>query len=274
MDKKIYSASVASRAVFIVVLTLAVSALTAPARAQRRQPPPRREAATKSPAGLAQKPTDARVETKLSEEESRIVGGSRAAIIAAGFSEAYFDAHFKLSRVVNAQNDRRVLWHFSLGEYITLVNDSLGFYTDGKGRRVDTHSAGTTLHSAHDVLRVIPKRRAERIMRSCIGAFAKGSMVMQADGEGGRTALVFTAISLPRVRRADRAEREERERRERAQKAATQGAPGQQAQRDVLEDEEDEGGGEPIFIGSVNLETGRCTKGEAISDHPVVRRKG
>lgn len=270
MDKKIYSAFVSFSFVAIVVFTLAASSRPTPARAQSRQPSHRRGAVAKSPTMPLQKNSDARVDMKLTDEESRMAQGSRAAIIAAGFSEAYFDAHFSLSRVVNSQNDRRVIWRYSLGEYSTVVNDSLGFYADEKGRRIDTHSARTTLHSAHDVLRVIPKRRAERIMRSCIGAFTGGAVVMQADGVGGRTALVFTAASVPKPRREDRAERE---RRERAKKERSEGARGQ-AQMDAREEDEDEGGGAPMYIGSVNLETGKCTKGEAVSDHPVVRRKG
>jgi hypothetical protein len=126
---------------------------------------------------------------------------------------------------------------------------------------------------AHDVLRVIPKWRAERIMRSCIGAYTNGTVVLQADGPDGRTALVFTATSMPKPQRIARAERAERERRERAKKRSSEGAAGQ-TQRDVVENDEDEGDGEPIYIGAVNLETGRCTKGEAISEHPSVRRKG
>jgi hypothetical protein len=272
MDKKIYS--VFARLSFIVIVfTLAASSRPAPARARSRQPSHHRGAVAKSPTAPVKKETDARVDLKLTDEESRMAQGSRAAIIAAGFSEAYFDAHFSLSRVVNTQNDRRVVWRYSLGEYSTVVSDSLGFYADEKGRRTDTHSARTTLHSAHDVLRVIPKRRAERIMRSCIGAFTGGAVVMQADGAGGRTALVFTAASVPKPRREDRAGRKERERRERDNKERTEGAR-EQRQMDTPKEDEDEGGDAPMYIGSVNLETGRCTKGQAVSDHPVVRRKG
>jgi hypothetical protein len=270
MDKKIYQAFVR---LSFVVFTLAASGHPAPARAQGRQPSHRRGAVAKSPTVPVQKNSDARVDMKLTDEESRMAQGSRAAIIAAGFSEAYFDAHFSLSRVVNSQNDRRVIWRYSLGEYSTVVSDSLGFYADEKGRRIDTHSARTTLHSAHDVLRVITKRRAERIMRSCIGAFTGGAVVMQAEGAGGRTALVFTAASAPKPRREARAEREERERRERDNKERREAARGQR-RMDAPEGDEDEGGGEPMYIGSVNLETGKCTKGQAVSDHPVVRRKG
>jgi hypothetical protein len=272
MGKKIDSAFVSLSVVVIVVLAFAASGCSSLARAQGRQPSPRREAVAKSPKGLAQKAVDASNDMKLTDEESRMVKGSRAAIIEAGFSESYFDAHFRLNHVVNSPNDRRILWRFSLGEYNAVVGDSLGFYIDEKGRRIDTHSARATLHSAHDVLHVIQKWRAERIMRSCIGAFTNGAVVLQADGADGQTALVFIATSMPKPRRKDRAEREERERRERAKKKRTEGALGQ-AQRDVLENEDDEGDGEPIYIGSVNLETGRCTKGQAVSEHPSVHRK-
>jgi hypothetical protein len=272
MRTKKYSVFVTFSIAPIVIFAFAASGQTTQAHAQGKQPSSRHEIMTKSTTGQMPKTSDAHVELKLTDEEARMVQGSRAAIIDAGFSAGYFDAHFSLSRVVNASNDRRVLWRYSLGEYNTVVNDTLGSYTDAKGRRIDTHSARTTLRGAHDVLHVIPKRRAERIMRSCIGAFKTGAVVMQADGAEGRTALVFTAISIPKPRRADRAEREERERRERTKKEASKGARGQ-TQRDVLEEDEGEGDGEPLYIGSINLETGRCVKGEAIADHPVVRRK-
>ncbi|MDT7540994.1 MAG: hypothetical protein QOE33_898 [Acidobacteriota bacterium] len=273
MDKKIYSVFVSLSLVVIVVLAFAASGYLTLARAQVRQTSRRRESGAKPAKGLAQEAVSAPINMKLTDEESRMAQGSRAAIIAAGFSESYFDAHFRLSHVVNSANDRRILWHFSIGEYSAVVIDSLGFYTDEKGGRVDTHSARATLHSAHDVLHVISKWRAKRIMRSCIGAYANGAVVLQADGADGQTALVFIATSMPKLRRKEWAERAERERRERAKKSRSGGPPGQ-SRMDAVENEGDEGDDEPIYIGAVNLETGRCTKGQAISEHPSARRKG
>ncbi|MFN2481136.1 MAG: hypothetical protein ABR554_06695 [Pyrinomonadaceae bacterium] len=273
MNKKIYSALFKFSFVTVFTFTPAASNRDALARARNAQPAPRRGSAVKPlPTARAQKTTEARIGLKLTEEESGMVRGSRAAIIAAGFSAPYFDSHFALTRVVNTPGDRRVVWRFTVGEYSTVVSDSLGFYTDAQGRRVDTHSAGAALRSAHDVLRVIPRRRAERLMRSCIGAFTNGAVVLQAEGDAGHTALVFVASSVPKPRREDRAGRRERE--EREERVKRERAKGGQAQVDEIEAEDEEGEGAPIFIGAVNLETGRCTKGEAIVDHPVVRRKG
>jgi hypothetical protein len=40
----------------------------------------------------------------------------------------------------------------------------------------------------------------------------------------------------------------------------------------VIEEGGDEGG-EPVYIGAVDLETGRCTKGLGVVDHPAPGRQ-
>jgi hypothetical protein len=212
---------------------------------------------------------------RLNEAEQTLVNGSKAAIIAAGISAGYFNAHFKLSRVVNTSGDRRVVWRFSVNGHEANVNDTVGFYTEG-GKRVDIHSIAGTLGAAHDITSTITRRRAERIMRSCIGPFESGAVTYGPTGAPPRASLVFTATSLPRRKSLAEREREERarERREREEreKAKREGKTVPQ-QIDTVE-EEDEGGDEPVFIGAVDLETGRCTKGLAISGPPTPKSKG
>ncbi|HYH84341.1 MAG TPA: hypothetical protein VEX60_02600 [Pyrinomonadaceae bacterium] len=251
--------------VSLIVITSATAPCAAQGQGQKKAVQP---AATK---------TDTRTATEqlnLSEAEERLVRGSKDAVVAAGISEAYFDEHFTLFRVFNSPGDRRVVWRFRVGGHEALVSDTVGFYTGANGARVDTHSIASALSSAHDITRTITRRRAERIMRSCIGPFNGGAVVYHATGVPGRASLVFTATSVPRRKsraelarekreREKRAERE-REERERAAKQRGQTAP---PQLDVLE-EEDEGGGPPIFIGAVDLETGRCTKGRAQAGPP------
>src|SRR5688572_2378686 len=58
---------------------------------------------------------------KLTPDEERLVAGSRAAIIGTGFTEKYFDAHFKPIKVHNTTGDRRVMWRFQLNDYETIV---------------------------------------------------------------------------------------------------------------------------------------------------------
>lgn len=212
-----------------------------------------------------------RQQQKLTEAEQSLVDGSKAAILAAGISEAYFDAHFALSKVFNAPGDRRVVWRFSVNGHDALVTDTVGFYTQG-GKRIDTHSIAGALPSAHDITRTITRRLAERAMRRCIGPFEGGAVVYIPVGAPPRASLVFTASSVPRRKSRAERERERRERRERAQREkARREGKAVAAETDTVE-EEDEGGGYPIYIGAVDLETGRCTKGLAISGPPKPER--
>lgn len=199
---------------------------------------------------------------RLSEAEERLVRDSRAAIVAQGISAPYFDAHFKLFKVSNAQGDRRVIWRFEVNGHAAFVNDTVGYYTDARGRLVDTHTVASALPAAHDIARTISRPRAERIMRACIGRFEGGAVVYRAAGLPERASLIFTASSAPRrARRESSAEREREEREARVKK----GKPPRQT--DAIEEGDDEGG-EPVYLGAVDLETGRCTKGLGIADHP------
>ncbi len=190
---------------------------------------------------------------ELTAAEQQLVNGSRAAIIAAGISPKYFDAHFSLARVINTTGDRRVVWRFKVNEYEATVNDAVGSYTDEKGRRVNVHSVGGLLTTAHDITKTIPRTRAERAMRACIGEHGAGAVVYQASGSPPRASLVFTAVSVPKP-----------------EKPVEHPAPTPQAtplagegarQSDTIR----QGGKRkpPLFIGSVDLETGRCVKGVA-----------
>ena len=201
----------------------------------------------------------------LTAPERALVEGSREAIIGTGLTPGYFDAHFRVARVVDLPGDRRVVWAFSVGGYEASVTDSVGFYTEG-GRRVDTHSVAGTLGSTSDITRTVPRAEAERVMRRCIGRFADPRVEYRAHGEGGVAALLLTAQHVaaparaPKRRAAERAEREARERRERRRRAARRG--------DAIE-EEDEGGELPaVVLGAVDLVTGECTVGRGQAGPP------
>lgn len=201
---------------------------------------------------------------RLSEGAERLVRDSRAAIVAQGVSAPYFDAHFKLLKVSDAPGDRRVVWRFEVNGNAALVNDTVGYYTDARGRVVDTHSVAAALPSAHDITRTISRRRAEQIMRACIGRFEGGAVVYRAAGVPERASLIFTASSAPR--------RERRAERGREAGEAERKKGKQPPQTDVIE-EGDEEGGAPVYIGAVDLETGRCTKGLGVADHPAPERQ-
>ncbi|HEX8561002.1 MAG TPA: hypothetical protein VF668_23115 [Pyrinomonadaceae bacterium] len=199
----------------------------------------------------------------LTASERALVEASRAAIVGAGVSADYFDRHFRVARVADGPGDRRVVWTFAVGGHEATVVDALGFYTDAGGRRVDTHTVAGALGRARDIRRTITRRRAERLMRACIGEFEGGAVVYQAAGDPPRAALVFTAVSSPRPEEPGA-----------AQSPATPSTPAaapQPQQQSSGHDVIKQGGKKKpfLFTGAVDLETGRCTKGVAQVGSPM-----
>ena len=196
------------------------------------------------------------VSLKLNDAERSLVAGSRKAVVRTGMSEQYFDRHFTLVKVVNQPGDRRVVWKFSVNEYATNVTDVLGYYT-ANGKRVDTHSVATTLRETSDITRTISRSKANQIMQQCIGNFRNPTVEYRA-ADGGVAQLFLNAESVPKqARRSEKErEREEREARDR------QTQPKRTAGSDPIEEEGDEG--PPITVGSVDLQTGKCTKGQLV----------
>ena len=215
--------------------------------------------------GVSAQKAPAADEHALTASERVLVAGSREAIIKTGISAAFFDEHFHVARVVDRTGDRRVVWRLSVGGYEATVNDSVGYYTEG-ARRVDTHSVASAIPTTNDITRTITRRRAELLMRRCIGSFINSQVEYRAQGADGRAALLLTAHSLVPRRRAEheregrgraareRREKEERERRERAQTGGLQAA-------DEVEAEDEEGEGPVVVLGAVDLVTGECSVG-------------
>jgi hypothetical protein len=208
-------------------------------------------------------------DSKLSESQKSLMEGSKKAILKTGMSEPYFNRHFRVVEVLDKPGDRRVVWRFSINEYEATVNDSIGYYTEG-GKRISIHSVGNVLSSTTDIKRTIPRSRALRIMRGCVGNFA-GTAAEYRAGASGRAWLFLTAASVPKPRRLSPREVRERERK-RSERESRQGAvkADREGDTDVV-DEEEENDRPPILIGSVNLETGKCTKGIARAGPPKVR---
>ena len=202
----------------------------------------------------------------LTAEQRALTTSSRRAIVQTGVSEAYFDQHFTLVKVVNQPGDRRIVWKFRVNEYETFVSDVLGFYTKD-GKRVDIHSVATTLHTTDEIKKTIPRKTANQFMQRCIGRFKSPTIEYRKSGNGPAE-LVLSAEAVPRaVARSEskeKREREEREEREARERAARSQRP---QDADEIENEEDEGG-PPIFTGSINLQTGKCTKGQLIAGPP------
>ena len=191
---------------------------------------------------------------KLTDAERAMTTGSRQAIIATGISEKYFDQHFTVVKVVNQSGDRRVVWKFSVNGYETNVSDVLGFYIKD-GKHVDTHSVASSLRRTTEIEKTISRSAANRIMRQCIGAFNHPTVEFVTIDKEAR--LVLTAESTQKTARHSEKEEREREARERA-------ATSQNKQSsDVIENEGNNG--PPIVTGTVDLQSGKCTKGRLMT---------
>ena len=188
----------------------------------------------------------------LSPSEQSLVSGSKKAIIETGITESYFVEHFKLLKVVDKVSDRRVRWKFSINGYEAIIDDSIGYYTEGN-RRIDTHAIAKTLGRTSNIQRTIARSRALKIMRSCIGDFSSASVEYRPYTFSDQAELMLVALS----RRGRAARENQREKKEMEARSKTVSGG-----RDVIEKEED--GGRPrITIGAVNLQTGKCSKGAA-----------
>src|SRR5205807_1236159 len=177
------------------------------------------------------------------------VAGSRRAIIATGISEPYFDRHFTLAKVVNQPGDRRIVWKFTLNDYNTTVTDVLGYYAQ-HGKRIDAHSVTTMLGKTSEIATTISQRKANQIMQRCIGSFAHPVVEYRATYAGARLLLTAEAIRKPEPRRNEKQEREPLKTKSRTD------------QGEVVEGDNENGA--PIIIGTVDLQTGACTKGQLV----------
>lgn len=173
---------------------------------------------------------------------------SRKAIIETGFSEAYFDKHFRMVAAFEKPGDIRVVWQFSVNGYETTLSDAVGFYTDYK-RRVFVHSIKNTLGFTRDITRTIPRRRARALMTACLGRFTGEAVALMRLSPGEKMSLFLTAHSINR-----RGRRRERD----TVKESNERSP----ENDVPERERTT---RPMALGYINLETGKCSRGRAIA---------
>lgn len=193
---------------------------------------------------------------KLTPSEEALVQGSKTAILSTGMSEEFFQTHFKVLRVVDQPADRRVTWQFSINEHNVVINDSIGYYTEGT-ERIDTHSIAKALGQTTDIERTLSRARALKILQSCIGSF--DNPAVHYGPVNGQAQLVMVGYKRARVEsKSEREKERERERENREKQKATA------AGTDLIESEEEEGKSPPLILGAVNLQTGKCTKGAAV----------
>jgi hypothetical protein len=198
-------------------------------------------------------------QTKLTASEESLVQGSKQAILGTGISEPYFNTHFKLLSVVDKPSDRRVMWQFSVNQHQAIVIDAIGYYTEG-AKRIDTHSVAKTLGQTSEITRTLTRARALRVLKSCIGPFEEPSLSYGPVDGRAELLLIASARTPPQNKKSESEKEREREREARDKRRADA------AGTDVLENEEKERHGRsPIVLGAVNLRTGKCTKGAALT---------
>lgn len=164
-----------------------------------------------------------------SAEYDSLVEASKRAIIETGISEPYFEKHFKLIKAVSEPADRRVEWSYSVNEYEAQLVDAIGFHTTG-GKRTYIHGIKNQLYSTHEIVKTLPRARARRILRSCIGEFEGEAITYRALTVPGKARLYLTGRStiIKKQRRTEEAEGEQ--------------------------------GPQFFYIGFVDVETGKCLK--------------
>lgn len=177
-------------------------------------------------------------------EETELIAGSRSAILAAGISPEYFDDHFAVAAVHNLPSDRRVVWQFKIGEFEARVQDAIGTFSEN-GEVKQTHSVPMLA----EISRVISRRRAERILRACIGPHSATAVEFRARNEQGLMGLFLTASatsSTNKQRKGGKTEKYEQQ--------------SGNAQSDFIDEEAKRRS--PVILGAVDLETGKCRRGE------------
>lgn len=183
------------------------------------------------------------------QNQDELARGSRKAIIDTGFSADYFDKHFKLIQVIDKPGDTRVVWQFTHDEYQIRISDSLGYYTAG-GRKIYTHSIGNNLGKTRNIGKTLTKQRARQRMRSCLGGRFVSESVMLTPLQQNRQAGLYLVAYAARGGSKD--DESERERYEKNRPADDQDRPPVEGDRE-----------RPMTVGYINLETGKCLKGEA-----------
>jgi hypothetical protein len=178
---------------------------------------------------------------------------SRKAIIETGITEKYFRYHFTLLQSINKPGDTRVVWKYSLNGYEVTINDAVGYYTTDH-KRVYVHSIKNILGSTRDIVKTMPRARAAKLMKACIGSYTGENILFLRLDQKASASFYMTASRMTPVRRGKADQDTERDREK------TSSRP---QQADTEREEEEGDGPPPLTVGYINLETGKCTKGKA-----------
>ncbi|MBC7929829.1 MAG: hypothetical protein H7Z38_04600 [Rubrivivax sp.] len=131
--------------------------------------------------------------------------------------------------------------------------------------RTDSHSITGTLGATYEIRKAIPRLRAEKIMRECIGSYTGAAVVYQRLSDDGKTGLYLTAEASDTTRRdVGRVEQKQPVRPEAQKSEAQKSIESGATLGEPVKMKEKKEAGPPFFIGYVNLETGKCIKAQGI----------
>ena len=188
-----------------------------------------------------------------SEPLDALAESSRKAIIETGISDKYFRDHFTLVQSINKPGDTRVVWKYSLNGYEVTINDAVGYYTTDN-KRIYLHSIKNIVGSTRDIVKTIPRVRASRLMKACIGNYTGENILFLRLSQKESASFYMTASASTSARRAKASQDKDRD---------TEKTSSRSQQVDTEKEEEEGGGPPPLNIGYINLETGKCIKAKA-----------
>ncbi len=189
------------------------------------------------------------------QSSAELEQSSRKAIIETGFSAPYFDRHFRLVETFDKPGDMRVVWRFSVNDYEVKVTDALGYYTENQ-RRIYVHSVRNTLGETRDISRTIPRRRAQALMRRCLGRHAGEATVLMRLSPTEKASLYLTAHSIVGSGRNGAAQSRGTKSGQRVNK---QNPQRDESEREVIKPRR------PMYLGYINLASGKCSRGRAVA---------
>lgn len=118
------------------------------------------------------------------ERVHRMVHESRQEIIASGMSPAYVDAHFSVAEMVDEDQEKKVVWNYTIGNFTIPVTDLITWTQDAAGNITYTHAIRQEWGTTRDIETVLSLAEAEMALKNCIGEFEQA-------------VLKFTALELP-----------------------------------------------------------------------------
>lgn len=125
---------------------------------------------------MAETPENAAPQTRI----HRMVAESRLELISSGMSPEYVDQHFQVVDMIDEENEKKVIWKYTIGEYEIIVIDPISWTVDAKEEILYTHGIKQELGTTRNIELVIPKKQALEIMHECLGDHSEISYAFTA----------------------------------------------------------------------------------------------